>query len=424
MKKFILPFLCIISIAFFSYQFFVAKPVRNVPSLKWQPQPQTILAQFEGAHDPQLFLDTQGKFCVLAVGRNPHGSQLQLFTSTDNGNTFSTGVPISEKNVQLDSHGENAPIIVQNKRGPVVLWGQKNASNGSDIVCARSIDGGKSFSKAVRVNDGNPQSSAYLGHLAAGPKVLLASWLDGRDNAHDGTTSLYFARSNDGGKTWQKNVRIAQSVCPCCRPDVVALPDGKIVVAWRKVFPGEIRDMVCAVSDDDGKSWSAPRRIAVDNWHIMGCPETGPRLAVIGKRLFAAWYSKGTGKNPGIRFSWSDDDGATWREPAIVSTFLQYAKPPQSKYLQDAGQPHLFADQQNVYLTFRADEPQAGDTKSTFKTYVMVVQKDGNFSLRDQVPGNYSTGFPTLISNGKGDLTVAWNGANTLQLSRAKLINR
>jgi hypothetical protein len=293
------------------------------------------------------------------------------------------------------------------------LWGQKNSAGGSDIVCASSSNDARIFSKPVRINDGNPQSNAYLGHFAATPKVLLASWLDGRDNAHDDTTSLYSASSTDNGKTWQKNVRIAQSVCPCCRPDVVSLSDGKIMVAWRKVFPGQIRDMVCAISGDNGKSWSAPRRIAVDNWHIMGCPETGPRLAVIGKRIFAAWYSKGTGKNPGIRLSWSDDDGATWCEPAIIS-----------KGLEDAGHPDIFADAKKVYVAFRAVDPRADKTKSTFKTYVVQVQKKGKLLYIDEVPGNHSTDFPSIVSDGKGQLWVAWNGDGKVWISHAKLINR
>ncbi|MEO6907509.1 MAG: sialidase family protein [Abditibacteriaceae bacterium] len=413
MKKLILPFLCLLAIAFFVTQFFLIKPPKPMVSYQWDSAPHVILSALQGAHDPKLFFDAQGKLSVLAVGRNLKQSQLQLFTSQDNGKIFSSSVPVSGKGVPLDSHGENAPILVKAEDGQLVLWGQKNSGGGTDVVCASSSNDGKSFSKPIRINDGNLKSSAYLGHFAVTPKVLLAAWLDGRDDAHDGTTSLYSASSSDKGKTWQKNVRIAQSVCPCCRPDVLALPDGKIVVAWRKVFPGQIRDMVSAVSIDNGKSWSAPRGIAVDNWHIMGCPETGPRLAVIGKRMFAAWYSKGTGKNLGIRFSWSDDGGATWRVPSIIS-----------KGLQDAGHPDIFTDAKNVYVAFRADDPRTVKDKSTFKTYVAQVQKDGKFLYIDEIPGSQAANFPSVISDRNGQVWVAWNDNGKVWISHGTRINQ
>lgn len=194
---------------------------------------------------------------------------------------------------------------------------------------------------------------------------------------------------------------------------MVALPDGKLVVAWRNVFPGQTRDMASAVSDDGGKSWTAPRRIAVDNWHILGCVETFPRLAVIGKRIFAAWYSKGTGKNPGIRFSSSDDDGATWREPKIISNGLH-----------DAGHSDIFVDGENVYIAFRADDPRAAREKGTFKTYVMQIQKDGKFSRVEEVPESHSANFPSVISDGNGQVWVAWNGGKKIWISREKKISQ
>jgi hypothetical protein len=406
MKKFILPILCALAIAFFVYQFFLAAPPRPTFSFQWDSKPHVILSAVQGAHDPKLYFGAKNDVSILAVGRNPQQSQIQLFGSRDKGDSFSSLEPVSEKGTPLDSHGENAPIRVKTNSGQAVLWDQKNSSGGSDIVCAHSAIEGESFSKPTRVNDGKPASSAYLGHLAAGQKVLLAAWLDGRDKANDGTTSLYCANSFDNGKTWQKNVRIAQHVCPCCRPDVVVLPDGKYVVAWRNVFPGQIRDIVCAISDDKGKSWSEPRRLAVDNWHILGCPETGPRLAVMGKRIFAAWFSKGTGENSGIRVSWSDDEGTTWRKPEIISNGLQ-----------NAGHPDIFADAENVYVAFRADDAR---DKSTSKLYLAQLQKNGRVSFVEEVPGSYSVDFPSVISDGSGQIWVAWNGGNKVWISRGQ----
>jgi hypothetical protein len=348
-----------------------------------------------------------GDILLLAAGKDPHGAPLQLFISHDGGDTFGVGVPVSDKDSKLDSHGENSPVLINGMRGPAVLWDQPGAG-GSQIMCAHSMDDGASFSKPVQVNDA--KASAYAGHLAADGKVLFAAWLDGRDRARNGTASIYSARSTNGGATWQKNVRVTQNACPCCRPSLAVLPNGHVVAIWRNVFPGQIRDMACAVSVDGGQTWSAPRRVAVDNWHILGCPVSGPHLAVSGKRLFAAWYSEGTGKDAGVRLSWSDDEGATWSRPV-----------PASAPLQDAMQPSLYADSGgHVYLTFRARDPKRGDSWSQLRAYIVEVQNNGQVSPPMPAPEQNSVAYPALAADATGRLWIAWNGDHTVQLLRGR----
>ncbi|MEO6908034.1 MAG: hypothetical protein ABI210_09110, partial [Abditibacteriaceae bacterium] len=130
MKKYILPFLCILAVGFFVTQFFLIKPPKPMVSYQWDSAPHVILSALQGAHDPKLFFDAQGKLSILAVGRNLKQSQLQLFTSQDNGETFSSTVPVSGKGVALDSHGENAPVLVKTEGEQWVLWGQKNSGGG------------------------------------------------------------------------------------------------------------------------------------------------------------------------------------------------------------------------------------------------------------------------------------------------------
>jgi len=408
MKKLLLSALVIVAAVIVIGACLVTQRPRR-SSIQWETKPRAVLADFPEAHDPQILIPASGDILLLAAGHDPQKAPLQLFISHDGGDTFDAGVPVSDKHSKLDSHGENSPVMINGMRGPAVLWDQPGSS-GSQILCAHSMNDGASFSKAVLVNDGGPKTSAYAGHLVAAGKVLFAAWLDGRDQTHNGTASVYSARSTNGGATWDKNVRVSQNACPCCRPNLAVFPNGHVVAIWRNVYSGQIRDMACAVSADGGQTWSEPRRVAVDNWHIFGCPVSGPHLAISGKRLFAAWYSEGTGKNAGIRLSWSDDEGVTWQKPVMVS-----------RSLEDAMQPSLTTDSGgHAYLTFRARDPKQGNSWSQLRTYIVIVQADGQISAPFLAPGQNSVTYPTVAADKTGRIWVAWNGNKTVQLLRGR----
>lgn len=404
MKKAFIPVLAILAVAIIaSAGFYMNKGQQSSP-FQWEAQPRAVVQEFAKAHDPKISIAPSGDIWLLAAGQDAEGGPLQLFVSRDGGDSFGAGVPVSDKDAMLHSNGENSPILVNGTRGPAVLWDQN-----STILFARSMNEGASFSDPVKVND-TTNASAYAGHLAADGKVLFAAWLDGRDKATNGTASIYSARSTDGGATWQKNVRITQNSCPCCRPNLVVMPNGHVVAMWRHVFSGQIRDMACAVSTDGGQTWSKPRRVAEDNWHILGCPVSGPHLAVSGERLFATWYSEGTGKDAGVRLSWSDDEGATWSKPVITSTPLQ-----------DAMQPYLFADSGGqLFQVFRARNPEDGDSWSHLRTYVVTVQADGQVSAPVLAPGQNSVAYPNVAADKTGRIWVAWNADDTVQLLRGR----
>src|SRR6185369_6718113 len=49
--------------------------------------------------------------------------------------------------------------------------------------------------------------------------------------------------------------------CPCCRTNIATTDDGTLYLAWRQVYPGNIRDVVVAHSSDKGATWSEPVRV-------------------------------------------------------------------------------------------------------------------------------------------------------------------
>ena len=75
----------------------------------------------------------------------------------------------------------------------------------------------------------------------------------------------------------------------------------------------------CWRSNDGGKTFSQPVRVAVDNWVLHACPDVGPTIGVSDGRLYVAWYSEGQEK-PGIRL-------AIFRERGSVSHVLRLSRP-------------------------------------------------------------------------------------------------
>ena len=179
------------------------------------------------------------------------------------------------------------------------LW-QQSSDQGSAIVFARQAHIGQPFSPPTVVTDKPADDKSYNGFssMALGPKgQIYVAWLDGRQPVEPaGTFGVYFAASFDNGATFSKNLRIAAAACPCCRPWIQVADDGTIYVAWRKVFDGDIRDIVVASSADSGKSFSEPVKVAADNWVLHACPDSGPSLQVKNGLLSIACTRRGAAR--------------------------------------------------------------------------------------------------------------------------------
>jgi len=91
------------------------------------------------------------------------------------------------------------------------------ASNGTDVMFARSTDGGRTFSTPVRVNDDpvNHNKWHWFGTLAVAPNGRIDSvWLDSRNAANNTDSQLFYSYSTDGGVTWAPNTAVSDSFNP------------------------------------------------------------------------------------------------------------------------------------------------------------------------------------------------------------------
>jgi hypothetical protein len=207
-----------------------------------------------------------------------NGSELKFARSSDQGSTFS----------QPNSIGEGACECCQPRmfiRGKDIHIAYRSLEPGSekgdirDIVMIHSTDGGETFELVSRVSD----EHWYLPACPiAGPSFnvhgedFYIAWMDGRREPPGAFTrgDIWFARSQDDGKTFSPNVRINPGEdMHHTLPSISVGPGGRIHVAW-EAQAQETRDafLYYTFSDDGGESFAEPQVIADNQEPKRGNP--------------------------------------------------------------------------------------------------------------------------------------------------------
>ena len=351
---------------------------------------------------------------LLAILKTNDVPALALFNSEDGGDSFKPPIWVNENGTRVSSAGENSPAFTATSDWLYAAWNE-----GRDLRFARSRWGAP-FQKPARVTDKTTDTSSAYPSIGVAPNGdVYVAWIDTRPQPESGNQqsySLYMARSTDQGATFGKNIRIARDICPCCRPTLAFGPNGETLVFWRHIYPGPIHDMTVVTTTDGGNTFSQPQRVAVDNWKIDGCPDSGPAAARSGNRVYVAWLTEASPEISGVRLTWSDDAGKTWA-PAVKG----------SQGVLDANYPAMSAaDDGRVVLVFQGRDPrqQAGWARTSI--FAVNISRDGKLSPPVPVPGLTSAAHRPAVSAGTGGrVYVVWTGTTggkeTVYLSRARI---
>jgi hypothetical protein len=182
---------------------------------------------------------------------------------------------------------------------------------GNSVFFARSDNAGKTFSKAVKVGDGG-----YLAlGMHRGPRIVMAgdaiviTAVTGAARGKDG--DLVAWRSTDGGKNWSQGARVS-SVPAAAREGLhgmAAGPNGAVWVVWLDLRAGAMR-LYGALSKDSGKSWEPNREIyASPDGHICECCHPTAFVGPKGE-LYAMWRNWVGGSRD--MYSAVSTDGKAW----------------------------------------------------------------------------------------------------------------
>lgn len=221
------------------------------------------------------------------------GDTVRVAVSNDRGKTFSQPVQV------FPAAGESGKLALGRHRGPRIamsgntlvisaIVGAQGGGRDGDVVAWRSTDGGKTWSRGVRVNDVEGAAREGLHAMGGEGNLLLNVWLDLRQKG----TRLYGSVSKDGGANWAANKLIYESpdqhICECCHPTVQA-SSGALHVMWRNWLGGS-RDMYTATSTDGGLTFGKVSKLGTGTWPLNACPMDGGGLAAdTNGKLWSAW---------------------------------------------------------------------------------------------------------------------------------------
>ena len=229
-----------------------------------------------------------GREPQLAVGAGlvalAYGSATGVYvaTSKDQGQNFSAPVLVaSPKVLQLTRH--RGPRIAIAGNALVVT-----AVADGDLMSWRSVDGGKTWSKGIRMDSVPTAAREGLHTLASdGNGNLFAAWLDLRKTG----TQLYGAWSRDAGATWQKDALLYASsdgtICSCCAPSAAFDEHGGVDLMFRNVRDGS-RDL-WVMHSHDRETFGRPVKLGAGTWKIDACPMDGGGIAREGMKTITAW---------------------------------------------------------------------------------------------------------------------------------------
>lgn len=306
---------------------------------------------------PTPAFDARGRLWVAFV----EGDAVYVSSSRDQGKTFAPAVRVTREPEAIDANGEARPKIAADTGGLYVSWTRKGkGAFTGDVRFARSVDGGRTFSAPLTVNDDGLATGHRFDAISLGVRgeVLLA-WVDKRDleaakakgAGYDGA-AVYYATSADGGKMFARNVKLRDNACECCRLALARDPKGRAVLLYRDILPGGIRDHSLAVLGQ-----GAPARATFDDWKINACPHHGPSLAVAADGTYhLAWFTAEGKAGGGLFYARSSDGGRSYGAPRKLA-------PPSG-----ASHPYLLAHGRTVHVVWkesRGDGSVVRETRSS-----------------------------------------------------------
>jgi hypothetical protein len=283
--------------------------------------PDAQATGFYASFDGGLTWPCQGHIDLSAYGQISYGDTWQTFDDEGNAYLSTIGIPMDKGNgkpIQFDT----ADVFVAKSTdgGCTYSTVSKVASN------SRNVDDDKPTVAA----DANPQS-AYAGNVY----VAWITFMDiklGQLADDNSRSQIVVARSTDGGQTWQKPVELSdetRAIFPGLPArqgaNVRVAPDGTVYVVWADTINSTFVQRM-AISHDGGKTFGKAFTVAdiQDEFSFPG----GASFRQLGRvlpsfsispegNLYVAWGRRQQDHTQAV-LTQSTDGGATWSAPAVV----------------------------------------------------------------------------------------------------------
>ena len=268
-----------------------------------------------------------------------------LCKSTDGGRTWTSRPLELPAELQLGFHwrvlADGTFISVGCAGGnvatePATVWASKDEGVTWEKRAKIAIDN-------LPLSSGNPYVERYVHRGLNRLRDDTLIWgIDVRDDPYIDGMALYFFRSTDGGKTWQGPTLVSDR--GASEGGTVRLPSGRLFATVRlgmtvrpfdpplllehtrkidaEPFNGRhcIKNLFVMDSDDNGKTWNAPRLLTT----VFGQPFGYPAAQSDGTVVVIHDTRYGPGPR-GSRALISRDEGKTWEDEVYYLDFTTFA---------------------------------------------------------------------------------------------------
>ena len=277
---------------------------------------------------PQIVADDRGNvFLAYAFFKDSNwNAQINVSQSSDWGHTF-----LTPRSLINDPSSQRFPSVIKRPDGSIfITWidkrlvaqAKKNGQSvlGGSIAYSFSNDGGNTFLPEKIANE----SSCECCRIGAandprgGVAIIYRAIFPGgiRDHATQIVSQAGMGKmrrvSHDEWRT---------DACPHHGPTIAVSESGKMHVAW--FTQGSTRSGVFyASSVNQGVTYSKPIRIGKEDTNV-----SRPYLLAIGSSVWLVW-KEFNGSNTSIYMKQSNDDGKTWSAPKLISQTNGYSDHP------------------------------------------------------------------------------------------------
>ncbi len=379
----------------------------------FEPAGDTTVLSVAERSNQTPYVASKGELVAVAWSADQDGeTDLFLAVSADGGRTFSEPRRVNDVASDVNVYGEQPPRVALGGDAEVyVAWTsstrERDENQRSFLRFARSRDGGRTFEPAVTLHYTDLPGDRGWHSLAVAPGGEVHTvWLDSRPDGGN-TMGLYHA-GWDGGAS-PRAERLFDRVCECCKTSIAIGEDGSIYTAWRNIYEDNYRDIAFASSRDSGRSFENPVRVHEDGWQINGCPDDGPSMAVDSRdRVHLVWPTLVKEKMDMGLFTAFTDDGLTFSPRISVPTAGGTDPSHPQMSLDGNGNPvvvwdEVIAGKRRIAMT-RAQESADG----AFSWSEPLLLDDGGEGVSSSypVPAPSGTGILVAWTSQKGDESV------------------
>ena len=189
------------------------------------------------------------------------------------------------------------PVIALSGSNLHVVWTSCRDGN-NEIYYKHSTDGGTIWGADVRLT--NYLGNSSFADISVLDSVIHVVWYDNRD----GTASIYYKRSTDGGVSWGSEVAI-KSGSGGANSASIAISGSDVYVTWADYRDGNL-EIYYKHSTNAGDIWGSATRLTYNPANSQL-----PRMVISASIVHVAWYDARDG-NYEIYYKRSTDGGLTW----------------------------------------------------------------------------------------------------------------